>query len=165
MKRASLAAGIAALLLAASGPAIGGDLHRSDTCRPLARHLLREATPLGDGGHLGDALCYDFTRDGRRDVVLTGWAGSDSEARFWAAFRRDDDGFERVMFSGDCCRRTTDRGREVFVFHPHAGPPERSDFVVGKTVRRPSFENRDGQWRWLDGRLRLIRVYAVVPAL
>lgn len=109
------------------------------------------------GERIGQTLCFDFTGDGRKDIVFTGWLFKDHGAHYWAAFRARGDNWVRAIFKRDCCavRRATGikvrrAGRVIVVRQPIYKAANKACCPTGGT--------RTGRWRWVGTQLKLVSV-------
>jgi hypothetical protein len=115
--------------------------------------------PFNLGRRLGQTQCFDFTGDGRRDIVFTGWEFMNHGAHYWAAFRATRTGWIRVKFKRGCCRADPRFGAGIVI--GHAG----RRIIVTEPVYAaddpaccPSRGTKTGTWRWLRTSLGLISV-------
>lgn len=126
------------------------------TCNKATGDALAERLPVGYyGERVGQTLCFDFTGDGRRDIVFTGLIFRTRGAHYWAAFRARGNNWSRVTFKRDCCtvrqangikiRRV---GRVIVVTQPIYKATDKTCCPTGGT--------RTGRWRWNGTTLKLV---------
>ena len=125
------------------------------SCNKATGDALEKRLPVGPfNTRRGQTLCFDFTGDGRRDIVFTGWEFANSGAHYWAAFRARGGGWTSVIFKRDCCRvrratrlRIARSGATVVVSQPIYRKADSGCCPTGGT--------RTGRWRWNGVTLRL----------
>jgi hypothetical protein len=146
-----------ALLCVALAVAAGtGAASSSPTCDPSLGDELERRLPVSNfDKRIGQTLCFDFTGDGREDIVFTGWLYANRGAHYWAAFRVRGDGWSKVTFKRDCCtvRRASGikvrrAGRVLVVSQPIYKASDKACCPTGGT--------RTGRWRWAGTQLKLI---------
>jgi hypothetical protein len=116
-------------------------------------------TPFNLGRHLGQTKCFDFTGDGREDIVFTGWEFMNHGAHYWAAFRATRSNWVRVKFKRGCCRADPKvgvglairrSGREIAVTQPV--------YDSDDPACCPSGGTKTGWWGWRRRALALVDV-------
>jgi len=125
------------------------------TCTKATGDALAERLPVGYfGERIGQTLCFDFTGDGRRDIVFTGWIFRTQGAHYWAAFRARGNSWSRVTFRRDCCTareasgiKVRRLGRVIVVTQPIRKATDKACCPTGGT--------RTGRWRWNGTTLKL----------
>lgn len=144
------------LLWALLAPAAGtGTATVPQTCSVLTGDELEKRLPIGPfEERIGQTLCFDFTGDGLKDIVFSGWIFANDGAHYWAAFRAGAEGWTRVIFKRDCCRvrratkiRIARSGATVVVRQPIFREKDRGCCPTGGT--------RTGRWRWNGVTLKL----------
>lgn len=154
------AAVVASLLLCAALAVVAGTGAASapPACNAATGDELERRLPVSFfGDRIGQTLCFDFTGDGRQDIVFTGWLFQNRGAHYWAAFRARGDGWARVIFKRDCCevRRASGMkvrrsGRVILVSQPIYKTADEACCPTGGT--------RTGRWRWSGTQLKLVGV-------
>ena len=122
------------------------------TCSKTTGDRLEKRLPVGPfDKRIGQTLCFDFTGDGRTDIVFSGWEYVDNGAHYWAAFRSTAAGWTSVIFKRDCCRvaratnmRISRTGAVLVVSEP----------IFSKA--RKQVGTRTGRWRWNGHVLKLL---------
>ncbi len=116
-------------------------------------------TPFNLGRRLGETLCFDFTGDGRKDIVFTGWVAMNHGAHYWAAYRATRSRWVRVKFKGGCCRADPRTSPGIVIARSD------DDIVVSQTIYRPGEPlccptggTRIGVWSWQGKNLALVEV-------
>jgi hypothetical protein len=103
-------------------------------------------------------LCFDFTGDGRKDIVFTGWEAMNHGPHYWAAFRATASGWARVKFKHSCCRsnprlgagiQIARSGDTIIVTEPKYRPSDPACCPTGGT--------NEGDWRWQRRQLALVQ--------
>jgi hypothetical protein len=162
MKRSAPVALAVAAAIAVPGMFSTTPATAAPRCNPgVAAQLERglPVTPFNLGRRLGQTQCFDFTGDGRRDIVFTGWEFMNHGAHYWAAFRATRTGWVRVKFKRGCCRANPrfgagisirHAGREIIVTEPVYAPDD--------PACCPSLGTKTGTWRWLRTTLGLLHV-------
>jgi hypothetical protein len=125
-------------------------------CNTATGDQLEKRLPVGPfDNRIGQTLCFDFTGDGRRDIVFSGWVYANHGAHYWAAFQARADGWTRVIFKRDCCRVRRATGMRI----SHSG----ATLIVSQPIYRkgdpaccPMGGTRTGRWRWTGAMLKLI---------
>ena len=151
-----IALAVAATTGAASAPSTA-------TCTKDTGDELEQRLPVTYfGERIGQTLCFDFTGDGRKDIVFTGWLFRNRGAHYWAAFRARGSTWSRVIFKRDCCtmRQTSGMkirrlGRVLVVTQPI--------YAAKDNVCCPTGGTRTGRWRWRAMQLKLVST-TVKPA-
>jgi hypothetical protein len=136
----------------------GGTAAAPPTCGVSLGDQLEKRLPVGPfDKRKGQTLCFDFTGDGRQDIVFSGWEYATNGAHYWAAFRATSVGWTKVIFKRDCCRvrratkmRIAHVGRVIVVTQPI--------FKTNDPGCCPTGGRRTGRWRWTGGALKLISV-------
>jgi hypothetical protein len=150
---------VLALVVAMATSASGARSCSRATAKHLAQRLpvAKDAEPYLD---LISVRCMDFTRDGRKDIVLTVWAAMNHGAHYWAAFRRTKHGhWKRAAFKSDCCGGHHKYGGMGIAIR-RAG----SVIVVSQPIYRrgdgaccPSGGTKSRAWSWRHGKLRIVK--------
>jgi hypothetical protein len=139
------------------GPAIGtGAAVAAPVCSVMTGDELEKRLPVGPFDfRIGQTLCFDFTGDGRKDIVFSGWLYANNGAHYWAAFRATATGWTRVIFKRDCCRvrratkiRIARSGATIVVRQPIYHKADPGCCPTGGT--------RTGRWRWTGSTLKLV---------
>ncbi len=125
-------------------------------CSVATGDELETRLPVGPfDERIGQTLCFDFTGDGRKDIVFSGSEFANNGAHYWAAFRARGDDWARVIFKRDCCRvrratkmRIGRSGATIFVTQPIFRAADRGCCPTGGT--------QTGRWRWTGGALKLV---------
>jgi hypothetical protein len=141
------------LLAAASGT---GAAVAPPACGVLTGDALEKRLPVGPFDvRIGQTLCFDFTGDGQKDIVFSGWEYANNGAHYWAAFRATATGWTRVIFKRDCCR--VRRATKIRIARSGA------TLVVRQPIYRkadhgccPTGGTRTGRWRWTGSTLKLV---------
>jgi hypothetical protein len=149
---------LAALLALALPAAAGAKTTKAcDRAGDAARAALPDYASLTPYSSIGQTLCFDFTGDGRRDLVITRWLGMNHGAHEWAAYVHEGSRYVMVRHMADCCsgkpryalgvgiRR---RGTALEVSEPI--------FKKSDALCCPSGGLRIARWRWVDGALRVV---------
>lgn len=155
--RVLCAVAMTAALVASSAPAMAAPACNSGTAARLEKRL--PVTPFDLGKRLGQTKCSDFTGDGRKDIVFTGWEYMNHGAHYWAAFRATKKHWVRVKFKRGCCKGFPKNGAGIAI--KRSG----KDIIVSQPVYAsddpaccPSGGTKTGTWRWGEGRLALVDV-------
>jgi len=152
-----LACAALVVLWALLAPATGaGTAVTTPECGAAVGDDLEQRLPVGPfDKRVGQTLCFDFTGDGREDIVFTGWEFADNGAHYWAAFRARGDDWSRVIFKRDCCRvrratkiRIARLGGTILVRQPIFRPGNKNCCPTGGT--------QTGRWRWNGVALKLL---------
>jgi hypothetical protein len=153
-----LAVSLAALGVSSQSGLAGGSHCSRSTALSLERTLPAWSRYIKGNAGQGQVLCFDFTGDGRTDIVFTSWGAMNHGAHFWSAFRRRSGSWKRVAFKRDCCGRHAGslgigleighRGRTIVVREPV--------YRGSDPLCCPTGGMRRGRWRWHSGRLRLV---------
>jgi hypothetical protein len=166
---------LTSLLLAGSLPAaVAGDAGRgharpapyaltAGVCSRRVAQRLQQTLPAWRSAknfrNPGQVICYDFTGDGRRDLVFTVWAYMNHGAHYWAAFQATPSGWARSAYRSDCCGRDkrfgglgiaiSRSGNELVIEQPA--------YAADDPLCCPSQGTRTGIWKWRrSGRLSLV---------
>lgn len=153
---------VAALALALIGglralPATAAPKCNAGVAAQLERGL--PVSPFSFGARNGQTLCFDFTGDGRKDIVFSGWEAMNRGAHWWAAYRATRTGWARVKFKRGCCRANPKfgsgiqlrrSGREIVVTEPVYAPDDPGCC--------PTLGTKTGTWRWVRTTLGLVDV-------
>jgi hypothetical protein len=135
----------------------------SNACREAAaraRTTLPDYSSFQPYSSIGQARCFDFTGDGRRDLVVTRWEAMNHGAHYWAAFRHRRDGsYTQIIGLHDCCSSRPRFGLTIGI--RHVGPV----LFVSQAVYRstdayccPSGGSKTGRWEYRAHRLRLVSI-------
>jgi len=153
---------VLSMALVIAGGILPSSATAAPTCNARAAAQLEKrlpVTPYNLGRRLGRTLCIDITRDGRKDIVFSGWQFMNHGAHYWAAFRATRSGWVRMKFKRGCCRadpktgagiQIRRSGRDVVVSEPVYGSADPACCPSGGT--------RTGTWRWRSPHLILIDV-------
>lgn len=136
------------------------DARTTSACRSAAareRAALPYYTQFLPYSKIGQALCFDFTGDGRRDLVVTRWEAMNHGAHYWAAFKHVGSRYVRLVGRHDCCSAKPNFGMGIAI--RRQGP----DIVVEQPVYRsddayccPTGGSKLGRWSFRGGRLKLV---------
>lgn len=154
MRRAVLVLALLALL---PGTAAAKTSNACKAAAAQARTQLPDYSSLRPYSDIGQALCFDFTGDGRRDLVVTRWEAMNHGAHYWAAFRHGRAGYTQILGLHDCCRRGRKFGTGIALRRLGR------DLVVSQPVYKPSDPlccptggDRVGRWSYRNHRLELV---------
>lgn len=149
----------------AASPVTAARAHAASSCAHKANRLKHRLPAWREYPHqyvrYGQEMCFDFTGDGRRDIVFTMWAYMNHGAHYWAAFRKTRHDWKRVAYKTDCCGKRH-RGGGTGIGISRSG---RTTIVNEPVYRRrdaaccPSGGERSGEWAWRSGRLRLVATH------
>jgi hypothetical protein len=131
------------------------------TANRLITQLPVAGPVLGFYSGLTRAVCVDFDRDGRTDMVVTMWVAMNHGAHYWAAYRAEQGRYwKRLIFGADCCGGRNPRFGGIDLYAHRQG----HDFVVSEPIFAPSDPLccpsggvRSATWQWRAGRLRIKR--------
>ena len=99
---------VASVLLCAALAVAAGtrrSVRAADVRREPGDELERRLPVSIFGERIGQTLCFDFTGDGREDIVFTGWLFANRGAHYWAAFRARGDGWSTRDLQARLLRR------------------------------------------------------------
>src|SRR3954452_4591416 len=155
---------IALLTLLAMAPA-AADAKTSAACRKVAkqyRATLPDYSALQPYSSQGEALCFDFTGDGLRDLVVTRWEAMNHGAHYWAAFRHRRNGtYVQIAGMHDCC---SSKKRSAGISIDHTGKELQVSqplYLKGDPLCCPTGGVVTGHWRYRNHRLKLVSQSAV----
>ena len=134
-------------------------------CSRATANRLIATLPVADRvlpfySRLTRAMCLDFDRDHRKDMVISMWIAMNHGAHYWAAYRAmPGNHWHRELFSGDCCSKRTPRNGGTDISLSRTG----HDFIVSQPIFAPtdpaccpSGGIMSATWQWRRGRLRIV---------